>query len=112
MVWCPNVYDIKLSQKPEATLSKKHNSITHLKIRETVVSGMIRVEHVNNLLNVVDILTKALLKAKRDALIDPSIYQQVSFAFAFSFTICILHWRKRIPFFIWDSGIIIPVVCN
>jgi hypothetical protein len=59
------VHVITLSQKLEASLSKKHNSITHHKIRETVVSGIIKVAYVNNLLNVVDVLTKPLPKAKR-----------------------------------------------
>jgi hypothetical protein len=39
-VFGDNVYVINLSQKPEAALTKKHNSITHHKIRVSVVSGI------------------------------------------------------------------------
>ena len=65
---------INSSQKPEATLSKKHNSIAYHKTKEAVASGMIRVAYVNTLLNLVDVPTKPLHKAKRDALIDLFMY--------------------------------------
>ena len=65
---------INSSQKPEATLSKKHNSIAYHKSREAVASGMIRVACVNTLLNLADVLTKPLPKARRDALIDLFMY--------------------------------------
>ena len=65
---------INSSQKPEATLSKKHNSIAYHKTREAVASGMIRVAYVNTLLNLADVLTKPLPKARRDALIDLFTY--------------------------------------
>ena len=65
---------INSSQKPEATLSKKHNSIAYHKTREAVASGMIRVAYVNTLLNLADVLTKPLPKARRDALIDLFMY--------------------------------------
>ena len=65
---------INSSQKPEATLSKKNNSIAYHKTREAVASGMIRVAYVNTLLNLADVLTKPLPKARRDALIDLFMY--------------------------------------
>ena len=61
---------INSSQNPEATLSKKHISIAYHKTREAVASGMIRVDYVNTLLNLADVLTKPLPKSKRDTLID------------------------------------------
>ena len=61
---------INSSQKLEETLSKKHNSIALHKTREGVTSGMIRVAYVNTLLNLADVLTKPLPKARRDSLID------------------------------------------
>jgi hypothetical protein len=58
---------INSSQKPEATLTKKHSSIAYHKTREAVASGMIRVAYVNILLNLAEVLTKPLPKAKGDA---------------------------------------------
>ena len=60
---------IDSSQKPEATLS-----IAYHKTRETVASGMIQVAYINTLLNLADVLTKPLPKARRDALIDLFMY--------------------------------------
>jgi hypothetical protein len=65
---------INSSQKPDATLSKKHTSIVYHKTREAVASGTIRVAYVNTLLNLADLLTKLLPKAKRDPLVDLFMY--------------------------------------
>lgn len=65
---------INSTQKPEATLTKKHNGIAYHKCREAVASGIIRVAYINTLLNLADVLTKPLPKSRRDALIDCFMY--------------------------------------
>ena len=65
---------INSAQKPEVTLSKKHNGIAYHKVREAVAAGTIRVAYVNTTLNLADFLTKPLPRAKRDSLIDCFMY--------------------------------------
>ena len=65
---------INSAQKPEVTLSKKHNGIAYHKVREAVAAGTIRVAYVNTTLNLADLLTKPLPRAKRHTLLDYFIY--------------------------------------
>lgn len=65
---------VNSSQKPEQTLSKKHNSIAYHKVREAVAANIIRVAYVNTTYNLADLLTKPLPRAKRDELLDCFIY--------------------------------------
>jgi hypothetical protein len=65
---------VNSAQKPEVTLSKKHNGIAYHKVREAVAAAIIRVAYVNTALNLADLLTKPLPRAKRDVLLDYFIY--------------------------------------
>lgn len=62
------------AQKPEVTLSKKHNGIAYHKVREAVAAAIIRVAYVNTALNLADLLTKPLPRAKREVLLDYFLY--------------------------------------
>lgn len=65
---------INSSQKPEVTLSKKHNGIAYHKVREAVAAGIIRVAYVHTTLNLADLLTKPLARTQRNILLDYFIY--------------------------------------
>jgi hypothetical protein len=65
---------VNSAQKPEVTLSKKHNGIAYHKVREAVAAGMIRVAWISTTLNLADILTKPLPRATRNKLLDMFIY--------------------------------------
>jgi hypothetical protein len=64
---------INSAQKPEVTLSKKHNGIAYHKVRKAA-AGTIRVAYVNTIANLADLLTKPLPRAKRHALLDCFTY--------------------------------------
>lgn len=65
---------VNSAQKPEVTLSKKHNGIAYHKVREAVAGGWIRVAWVNTTQNLADILTKVLPRAVRDRILDFFMY--------------------------------------
>ena len=65
---------INSAQKPEVTLSKKHNGIAYHKVREAVAAGTIRVAYVHTTLNLADLLTKPLPRVMRDTLLDYFFY--------------------------------------
>jgi hypothetical protein len=73
-VYGDNESVINSAQKPEITLSKKHNGIAYHKCREAVASGMIRVAYENTLSNLADLLTKPLPQPRREVLIDCFMY--------------------------------------
>ena len=65
---------INSAQKPEVTLSKKHNGIAYHKVREAVAAGTIRVAYVHTTLNLADLLTKPLPRATRNKLLELFLY--------------------------------------
>jgi hypothetical protein len=57
---CDNRSVVLSSTLPSNTLKKKHNAIAYHKVRESVASKIIKVNHIEGKLNVADILTKPL----------------------------------------------------
>ena len=62
-VFCLNEAITNAASKPEATLSKKHNSMTFHKVWEATAMKMIRVAWEDMLTNLADLLTKMKTRA-------------------------------------------------
>jgi hypothetical protein len=73
-VYGDNQSVINSAQRPEVTLSKKHNAIAYHKCREAVASEMIRVAYESTDTNLADLLTKTLPQPRREFLIDCFMY--------------------------------------
>jgi hypothetical protein len=56
--FCDNQSVVTNSITPQSTLSKKHNTITYHKVRESVAADAIRIKHEKGKNNLSDVLTK------------------------------------------------------
>jgi hypothetical protein len=73
-VYGDNQSVIHSAQRPEVTLSKKHNAIAYHKCREAVACDMMRVAYESTDTNLADLLTKPLAQARRETLVDCFMY--------------------------------------
>ena len=73
-VFCDNEAVFKNTTIPESTLKKKHNSLCYHRCREAVAARVMRVAKEGTLTNLVDLLTKPLMQAVREGLLDRFTY--------------------------------------
>ena len=57
-ILCDNNSVVLNTTLPSSTLKKKHNAIAYHRVREAVVAGIVKVNHISGTENIADILTK------------------------------------------------------